>query len=98
MVPTSQFFTSSDYLLSLPIIMLTLFGLGVLLVDLLVPDDWKVVNAWTAFAGLVFSGAAVWKIQTAYRAAAAVGQAPSYTGFMGAWAADPFAIFFFWLF
>ncbi len=98
MIPTSQFFTSADYLLSLPIIMLTLFGLGVLMVDLLLPPEWKVVNAWTAFAGLIFSAAAVMKVQLAYRAAASLHQMPVYTGFMGAWALDPFAIFFFYLF
>jgi NADH-quinone oxidoreductase subunit N len=97
-VVTSQFFSSSDYLLSLPLIMLTLFGLGILLVDLILPTEWKVVNAWTAFAGLLFSAAAVFKIQMAYRFAESHGQTASHTGYMGALMVDPFAIFFFYLF
>jgi NADH-quinone oxidoreductase subunit N len=97
-VAWSQFFNGNDYLLSLPIIMLSLFGLGVLMVDLILPPAWKVVNAWTAFAGLLFSGAAVWKIQMVYRAYEAHGQMPPYAGFSGSWMVDPFAIFFFYLF
>ena len=85
-------------MLSLPIIMLSLFGIGVLLVDLLLPDDWKMVNAWTAFAGLIFSAAAIVKIQLQYRSWEAAGQAPANTGFSGSWVVDPFAIFFFYLF
>jgi len=47
-----QYFTSTDYLLSLPIVMLTLFALWILLTDLLLPPEWKWVNAATAFAGV----------------------------------------------
>lgn len=94
----SQFFNGNDYMLSLPIIMLSLFGIGVLLVDLLLPDEWKMVNAWTAFAGLLFSAAAVVKIQLTYRNWEAHGQMPQTMGFMGSWVVDPFAIFFFYLF
>ena len=95
---TSLYFTSNDYLLSLPIAMLALFGLGVLLVDLLLPAEWKVVNALTAFVGLVFSAAAVWRIQLAYGAEQARGLAPLQNGFLRSWQVDPFAIFFFYLF
>ena len=94
----SQFFNGNDYMLSLPVIMLSLFGIGVLLVDLLLPDEWKVVNAWTAFAGLVFSAAAVFKIQITYSNWEVHGQVPNYLGFAGSWIVDPFAIFFFYLF
>jgi len=37
--PISQYFSSSDYLLSLPIVLLTLFALGILLIDLILPAD-----------------------------------------------------------
>ena len=97
-VAWSQYFSGIDYVLSLPIIMLALFGLGVLMVDLILPAEWKVVNAWTAFAGLVFSALAVFKIQLAYRAVTAHGAMPFYAGFMNSWVVDPFAIFFFYLF
>ena len=94
-----QFFTGADYLLSLPIILLSLFGLGVLLIDLMLPLEWKVVNAWTALVGLVFSALAVHKIQAAYNAAEARGQmVTAYRGFMNSVVVDRFAIYFFYLF
>ena len=58
-----QFFSGYDYQLALPMLLLTLFALGILMIDLLLPPQWKVLNAWTAFAGLVFSGVAVYRTQ-----------------------------------
>ncbi len=46
--------------------MLAIFGMGILLIDLMLPQEWKRVNAWTALVGLAFSAAAVWKIQLAH--------------------------------
>src|SRR5436309_16065714 len=56
----AQFFTLSDYSMSLPIILLTLFALGILLMDLIIPAEWKWFNAVTAFIGVLFSAAAVY--------------------------------------
>ena len=53
-------FTSNDYLLSLPMLLLTLFALGILLIDLVLPKQWKQVNAIIALVGLAFSAAAIW--------------------------------------
>ena len=50
-----QYFTATDYLLSLPIVMLTVFALGILLIDLMIPPEWKWTNAMTAFMGVLFS-------------------------------------------
>ena len=61
-MPTS-FFTGTDYALSLPMILLSLFGLGVLIIDLMLPAEWKRWNAITALIGLGFSTAAVMRIQ-----------------------------------
>ena len=94
----SQFFNGNDYMLSLPIIMLSLFGIGILLTDAWLPDEWKMVNPWTAFAGIVFSAIAVVKIQIVYHRWEIAGQQPPTMGFMGSWVVDPFAIFFFYLF
>ena len=58
----SQFFTRHDYTLSLPMIMLTVFALGILIVDLILPKEWKAANAWTAFIGLLFAGFATWRL------------------------------------
>ena len=92
-----QFFTSYDYLISLPMIMLALFGLGILIIDLLLPASAKRVNAWTALAGLAFSAAAVGKIHAAYIMAEARGQ-QIVAGFGGSVFVDRFAIYFFYLF
>ena len=40
-----QYFTGTDYLLSLPIVMLTVFALGILLIDLMIPREWKWTDA-----------------------------------------------------
>jgi NADH-quinone oxidoreductase subunit N len=94
-----QFFTSTDYLLSLPMIMLALFGVGILLIDLMLPAEWKRANAWIALIGLFFSGIAVHKIQLVYRAADALGNINrSISGYGGALLVDRFAIYFFYLF
>lgn len=97
MASVQQFFTSYDYLLSLPMIMLSLFGLGILIIDLFLPAQAKRANAWTALVGLVFSAAAVAKIQVTYRILEAQ-NLPVVAGFSGAVVVDRFAIYFFYLF
>ena len=69
-----QYFTGTDYLLSLPIVMLTVFALGILLIDLMIPLEWKWTNAVTAFMGVLFSAAGVLRIQHAQFEAAKVGR------------------------
>ncbi|MGZ4816288.1 MAG: NADH-quinone oxidoreductase subunit N [Terriglobales bacterium] len=93
----AQFFTSYDYLISLPMIMLSLFGLGILIVDLLLPAEMKGANALTALAGLTFAAVAVGKIQIAYRSMEAHGL-QIVPGFGGSVWVDHFAIYFFYLF
>jgi NADH-quinone oxidoreductase subunit N len=97
----SQYFTGFDYTLSLPMVLLTLFALGVLLIDLMLPVEWKRLNAGTALLGIAFSAVALfWRIQEPYRAAQAHG-VPLYRfihGFGGTIAMDSFAIYFFYLF
>lgn len=90
----SQFFTVSDYLMSLPIILLTLFALGILLIDLIVPAEWKWANAVTAFVGVGFSAAGVAKIQFALDRAQLSGQ----SAFMNSMGVDHYAIYFWYLF
>jgi len=91
-----QYFTRTDYLLALPILLLTLFALGILLIDLMLPREWKWANAVTALLGVVFSAAGVWRIQAAYARAGTnfTGQA----AFMNSMVVDRFAIYFFYLF
>lgn len=57
-------FSSSEYLLSLPIALLTLFAAGTMLLDSVVPPEWKWINVATATAGVLFSAAGVMRIQS----------------------------------
>ena len=92
-----QYFTGTDYLLSLPIILLTLFALGILLIDLMVPPEWKWSNAVTAFVGVLFSAAAVFKIQRAQAQLASGGRRLEWA-FVHSMILDHFSIYFFYLF
>src|SRR5438445_1082799 len=78
--------------MSLPIILLTLFALGILLIDLMVPVEWKWVNAITALVGILFSAAGVWKIQVA------LGTRPGQPAMMNSLVVDHFTIYFWYLF
>jgi NADH-quinone oxidoreductase subunit N len=92
-----QQFTSTDYMLALPITLLTLFALGILLIDLMLPQEQKWANAVTAFIGLLFSAKAVYNI---WRWMEAVGVPPQrgVPGMMGTMYVDRFALYFFCLF
>jgi NADH-quinone oxidoreductase subunit N len=87
-----QQFTAMDYMLVLPMTLLTLFALGVLLIDLMLPPEQKWVNSVTAFFGLMFSTYAVYNIQHQ------LGARPYLSGMMGTILVDRFAIYFFYLF
>jgi NADH-quinone oxidoreductase subunit N len=96
-VPTSiaQYFTGLDYLLALPIVLLTLFAMGILLIDLMLPPEWKWSNALTAFVGVCFAAVGVWRIQAWYNAQ---GGLMGRAGFMNTIIVDRFALYFFYLF
>jgi len=85
-------FSSTDYLLALPITLLALFALGILLIDLMLPAEQKWVNAITAFIGLLFSAKAVYNIQVW------LGSAGGSYGLMRTVLVDHFSIYFFYLF
>ena len=82
-------FTSTDYLLALPITLLALFALGILLIDLMLPTEMKWANAVTALVGVLFSAAGVYKIQLWMATSGASG---SY-GLMRTMLVDRFAIY-----
>ena len=96
-MPGAQYFTGIDYLLSLPVILLTLFALGILLIDLMLPPEWKWANAATAFVGILFAAAGVAKIQHAQAVFLSHGQKVEWA-FMNSMIMDPFAIYFTYLF
>jgi NADH-quinone oxidoreductase subunit N len=96
-VTGAQYFTGVDYLLSLPIILLTLFALGILLIDLMIPPEWKWTNAVTAFIGVLFATAGVIKIQISQNELLQHGQRVEWA-FMHSMVMDHFAIYFTYLF
>jgi len=69
---------------------LTIFALGILMIDLIIPRQWKWLNAAGAFFGIFFAAACVWQIQFTMPFGA--------SGFYGALRVDRFAIFFWYLF
>ena len=82
----------TDYLLALPITLLTLFAVGILLIDFMLPKDMKWANAVTALIGVLFAAAGVYKIQLS------LGDKPGMAGMLNTLGVDHFAIYFFYLF
>src|SRR5208337_4420372 len=74
----------------LPMVELTIFALGILLIDLMVPRGWKWINAVGAFVGVLFAAACVWQIQSTMPRAL--------FGFYNSLLVDRFAIYFWYLF
>ncbi len=70
---------------------LTIFALGILLIDLMIPRGWKWINAAGAFVGVAFSALCVWQIQSTLPPRGLV-------GFYGALLVDRLAIYFWYLF
>ncbi len=93
------FFSGTDYALSLPIILLSLFGLGVLIIDLLLDAEWKRWNAVTALIGLGFAAASVIRLQATGRLLGSFAYLSHSNGqIVGSLLMDQFAIYFFYLF
>ena len=74
----------------LPMVELTIFALGILLIDLMIPREWKWLNAAGAFLGVLLSAVCVWRIQDTLPRGA--------IGFFNALLVDRFAIYFWYLF
>ena len=91
-------YSGADYLLALPMLLLTMFALGILMIDLMLPKQWKQVNAFTALIGIAFSAAAVGELHYVHHLAERGGGTFSGVGFMGSLLVDRFAIYFFYLF
>jgi NADH-quinone oxidoreductase subunit N len=75
----------------LPMVELTIFALGILLIDLMIPRGWKWINAAGAFVGVIFAAACVWTIQSSM-------PPRGFIGFFNALLVDRFAIYFWYLF
>lgn len=89
-------FNWNDYVLALPITLLTLFALGTLLIDLMLPPETKWTNAITGLIGVGFSFAGVFKVQSwmQHTSYASMGA----QAMLGTMMVDRFALYFFYLF
>ena len=72
---------------------LTIFALGILLIDLMIPHEWKWINALGAFVGVLFAAVCVWQIQSTMLLSP-----NGLSGFYNALLVDRFAIYFWYLF
>src|SRR5579862_5296893 len=75
-------------------VLLTLFAIGILLIDLMLPTAWKRANAATALVGVGFATGGVLRIQQFFHAHGLTMQ----PGFMVTMLVDRVAIYFFYLF
>jgi NADH-quinone oxidoreductase subunit N len=82
--------SAAEYRLMLPMVELTIFALGILMIDLMVPREWKWINAVGAFGGVVFSAICVAQIQRQFPRGS--------IGFFNSLLVDRFAIYFWYLF
>ena len=92
-----QYFTLTDWVLATPIILLAVFALGILLIDLILPAEWKWFNAVLAITGILASTAGVVKIQLLQYEMQQGGRRIEWA-FMHSMALDHFAIYFYYLF
>ena len=90
----NDYFSTVDFFLVKPAILLALFGCGILLTDFLHAPRYKYLNAITALLGLGFTGFQLFLIQ---RAMSGEGYG-EVSGFNGALVVDGFALFFVWVF
>jgi len=80
----------TEYTLMLPMVELTIFALGLMLIDLMLPKEWKWLNALGAFVGVAMSAFCVWRIQSDHPNGA--------VGFFSTLYVDRYAIYFWYLF
>jgi NADH-quinone oxidoreductase subunit N len=93
MVPTIVPFTAMDYRLGGPVIVLTIFSLGILCLDLLLPAAKKQYSAAPALAGLAAAAWATYRVQLALPS-----NGEPRCAFFGTLVLDPLAVYFFYLF
>ena len=85
-------FTAADYRLGAPLIVLTLFSLGILCLDLFLPARHKHYCSIPALLGLGVAAYGTWKIQLVMPATGVL------YAFFGTLVLDPMSVYFFYLF
>jgi NADH-quinone oxidoreductase subunit N len=93
MITSFPQFTAQDYRLGMPVIVLTLFSLGILCLDLLLPAKLKQLSAIPALAGLAVAACYTRAIQVMLPESG-----EPLRGFFGVLVLDPFSVYFFYLF
>ena len=92
-------FSATDYLLVLPITLLTLFALGILVIDTWIPPEEKWINALMALCGIAFSAAAIWNpFRPSILTFLDQRQLGGHPAMLNTMAVDRFAIYFWCLF
>ena len=87
-------FTATDFFALKPVILLCLFGLGILLTDLLIRDSrYRWLNGVTALIGQAFVAFAVWQHHAHLSEAGR-----DLVALSGALVVDQFSVFFNWIF
>ncbi len=87
-------FTTTDFFALKPVILLCLFGLGILLTDFLIRDSrYRWLNGLTALVGEAFVAFAVWQHHVHLSEAGR-----DVVALSGALVIDPFSVFFNWIF
>jgi NADH-quinone oxidoreductase subunit N len=83
-----------DAPLAIPMVQLTIFALGILVIDLMTPERWKWVNAASALAGILFAAYSVFQVQ------GLLARSPrgAVVAFAGSLLVDRYAIYFWYLF
>jgi hypothetical protein len=85
-------FTATDFFVLKPILLLSLFGCGILVLDFLIEDSrMRWWNAMTALLGEIITGVAIWQHQQDLGGAAI-------QGLGGSVVVDGFSVFCNWLF
>jgi NADH-quinone oxidoreductase subunit N len=86
---------AADYLAALPIMLLTLFAVGILLIDLMLPSEWKRMNSLLALTGVFFATVGTWLLQ---RSVDLLSPSLGRPAFQNLLYVDRFSIYFFYLF
>ncbi|HVI07888.1 MAG TPA: NADH-quinone oxidoreductase subunit N [Candidatus Binatia bacterium] len=89
-------FGANDYVLALPITLLTLFAIGILLIDLLLEPERKYLNPVMALVGVAFAIGGVAKIQI-FLERTHLPVARGWPALAGTMYFDRFAVYFFYL-
>jgi len=94
----SEYFSAVDFLALKPIILLTLFGVGVMLIDLLLDEHQKHYNPITALIGLGFAAYSIGPWPGGLSYLMRQNGLSELQAFRGAVVIDSFSLYFIWIF